>query len=74
MTTLIILTVINIVLAWFFFYRIGKQSVINDLIKAFKEECKNSEAAMEIIYSCKKRIRQLEEKLANTCDGKEAAQ
>lgn len=71
MTTPIILTVINIVLAWFFFYRIGKQSVINDLIKAFKEECQNSEAGMEIIYALKERIRQLEEKLANTCDGKE---
>lgn len=74
MTISIILTVINIALAWFFYYRLGRQSVINNLLKAFKEECKNSEAAMEIIYSCKKRIRQLEEKLANTCDGKEAAQ
>lgn len=74
MTISIILTVINIVLAWFFYYRLGRQSVINNLLKAYKEECKNSKAAMEIIYSCKKRIRQLEEKLANTCDGKEAAQ
>lgn len=65
MTTPIILTVINIVLAWFFFYRIGKQSVINDLIKAYKEECQNSEAGMEIIYALKERIRQLKEKDEN---------
>lgn len=36
MTTPIILTVINIVLAWIVFYRLDRQSVINDLIKAFK--------------------------------------
>lgn len=65
MTTPIILTVINIVLAWFFFYRIGKQSVINDFIKAFKKACQNSEAGMEIIYALKERIRQLKEKDEN---------
>lgn len=74
MVNIIILTVINTLLAWIVFYRLGRQSVINNLLKAYKEECRNSEAGMEIIYSCKKRIRQLEEKLANTCDGKEAAQ
>lgn len=63
--TIILLTVINIVLDWFVFYRIGKQSVINDLIKAFKKECRNSEAGMEIIYALKERIRQLEEKDEN---------
>lgn len=63
MTTLIILTVINIVLAWFFYYRIGKQSVINDLIKA----CKDNED-QRIIIKC------LQERLKNTCDGKEGAQ
>lgn len=62
---IILLTVINIVLSWFIFYRIGKQSVINDLIKAFKEECRNSEAGMEIIYALKERIRQLKEKDEN---------
>lgn len=64
-TPIILLTVINIALSWFIFYRIGKQSVINDLIKAFKEECRNSEAGMEIIYALKERIRQLKEKDEN---------
>lgn len=67
MTTSIILTVINIVLAWFFYYRIGKQSVINDLIKAYKEVCKDNEE-QRIIIKC------LQERLKNTCDGKEGAQ
>lgn len=65
MTTPIILTVINIVLAWIVFYRLGRQSIINNLLKAYKEECKNSEAAMEIIYALKERIRQLKEKDEN---------
>lgn len=59
MTTSIILTVINIVLAWFFYYRIGKQSVINDLIKAYKEVCKDNEE-QRIIIKC------LQERLKNT--------
>lgn len=67
MTTLIILTVINIVLAWFFYYRIGKQSVINDLIKAYKEVCKDNEDQL-IIIKC------LQERQKNTCDVKEGAQ
>lgn len=67
MTTLIILTVINIVLAWFFYYRIGKQSVINDLIKAYKEVCKDNED-QRIIIKC------LQERQKNTCDVKEGAQ
>lgn len=67
MTTLIILTVINIVLAWFFYYRIGKQSVINDIIKAYKEVCKDNEDQL-IIIKC------LQERQKNTCDVKEGAQ
>lgn len=67
MTTSIILTVINIVLVGFFFYRIGKQSVINDLIKAYKEVCKDNEE-QRIIIKC------LQELQKNTCDGKEGAQ
>lgn len=64
MTISIILTVINIVLAWFLYYRIGKQSVIYDLIKAYKEVCKDNEE-QRIIIKC------LQERLKNTCDGKE---
>lgn len=67
MTTSIILTVINIVIAWFLYYRIGKQSVINDLIKAYKEVCKDNEE-QRIIIKC------LQERQKNTCDGKEGAQ
>lgn len=67
MTTPIILTVINIVLVWFIYYRIGKQSVINDLIKAYKEVCKDNEE-QRIIIKC------LQERLKNTCVGKEGAQ
>lgn len=65
MTALIILTVFNIVIAQLFFYRIGRQSVINNLLKAYKKECRNSEAGMEIIYALKERIRQLKEKDEN---------
>lgn len=72
MTTLIILTVINIVLTWIVFYRLDRQSVINGLLKAYKEECRNSEAGMEIIYALKERIRQLKEKDENK--GKENKQ
>lgn len=64
MTISIILTVINIVLAWFLYYRIGKQSVINDLIKAYKEVCKDNEDQRII-------IKFLQERQKNTCDGKE---
>lgn len=63
--TVIILTVINTLLAWIVFYRLGRQSVINNLLKAYKEECRNSEAGMEIIYALKERIRQLKEKDEN---------
>lgn len=63
--TIILLTVINTLLAGIGYYRFGRQSVINDLIKAYKEECQNSEAGMEIIYALKERIRQLKEKDEN---------
>lgn len=48
----------------YLYYRIGKQSVINDLIKAYKEVCKDNEE-QRIIIKC------LQERLKNTCDGKE---
>lgn len=62
---IIILTVINTLLAWIVFYRLGRQSIINNLLKAYKEECRNSEAGMGIIYALKERIRQLKEKDEN---------
>lgn len=49
MTTSIILTVINIVLAWFFYYRIGKQSVINDGLEYVEAEDKIGRECLGIL-------------------------
>lgn len=58
----IIMLVINLVIGAFVFYRCGRQSAYNDLVKAYKREC-------ETVRKLWAAIDMLEQK--NTCDGKE---
>ncbi len=61
----LILTVINVILAWVVWYRLGKQSVISDILKAYEEGCKDN-GEMRVLIAL------LKNKIANSRGGKEA--
>lgn len=58
----IILTTVSLLAASFVWYRLGRQSVIDDLIKAYKKVCRLNECDEFIIESLKNRLKEYEEK------------
>lgn len=58
----IILTIVSVLAASFVWYRLGRQSVIDDLIKAYEHVCKINECDEFIIESLKRRLKEYKEK------------
>lgn len=61
MLTAIVL-ILNTFIGFFVFYRIGRQSVINDLIKAYNDVCRNNEDKQIIIKCLKEQQKNKENK------------
>lgn len=61
----LIVLAINSAIGAFVFYRCGRQSAYNDLVKAYKLECQENDRLWVA-------IEELEKRLENSCDGKEA--
>lgn len=61
-----ILTAINLVLMGVVWYRNGRQSAYDDLVKAYKRACQEN----ALLWAT---IDKLEKRLKNSCDGKEAS-
>lgn len=62
----IILIIVSVLAASFVWYRLGRQSVIDDLIKAYEHVCKINECDEFIIESLKRRLKEYEEKKKNS--------
>ena len=58
----IILTMISVLAASFVWYRLGRQSVIDDLIKAYENVCRINESSQIIIKSLQNRLKEYKEK------------
>ncbi len=56
MTTLItlIVTLVNIILAWVMWNRLGRQSVINDILRAYEVACRLNEEQSRAIDRLKR--------------------
>lgn len=57
-----ILTMVSVLAASFVWYRLGRQSVIDDLIKAYENVCRINESSQIIIKSLLNRLKEYEEK------------
>ena len=57
-----ILTMVGVLAASFVWYRLGRQSVIDDLIKAYENVCRINESSQIIIKSLLNRLKEYEEK------------
>lgn len=58
----IILTIVSVLAASFVWYRLGRQSVIDDLIKAYENVCRINESSQIIIKSLLNRLKEYKEK------------
>ena len=58
----IILTMVSVLAASFVWYRLGRQSVIDDLIKAYENVCRINESSQIIIKSLQNRLKEYKEK------------
>lgn len=58
----IILTIVSVLAASFVWYRLGRQSVIDDLIKEHEKVCRLNECDQIIIKSLLNRLKEYEEK------------
>lgn len=57
-----ILTTVIVLAASFVWYKIGRQSVIDDLIKAYENVCRINESSQIIIKSLQNRLKEYKEK------------
>lgn len=53
---------VSVLAASFVWYRLGRQSVIDDLIKAYENVCRINESSQIIIKSLLNRLKEYEEK------------
>lgn len=58
----IILTLINVFIAGVSYYRLGRQSMFEDLFKRYEEMCRLNECDKIIINSLLNRLKEYEEK------------
>lgn len=58
----IILTLINVLIAGVSYYRLGRQSMFEDLFKRYKKMCRLNECDKIIINSLLNRLKEYEEK------------
>lgn len=58
----IILTLINVLIAGVSYYRLGRQSMFEDLFKRYEEMCRLNECDQIIINSLLNRLKEYEEK------------
>ena len=58
----IILTVINVLIAGVSYYRLGRQSMFEDLFKRYEKMCRLNECDQIIINSLLNRLKEYEEK------------
>ena len=58
----IILTVINVLIAGVYYYRLGRQSMFEDLFKRDEKMCRLNECDKIIINSMLNRLKEYEEK------------
>ena len=58
----IILTVINVLIAGVSYYRLGRQSMFEDLFKRYEEMCRLNECDQIIINILLNRLKEYEEK------------
>lgn len=58
----IILTVINVLIAGVSYYRLGRQSMFEDLFKRYEKMCRLNECDQIIINSLINRLKEYEEK------------
>lgn len=65
----IILTMVSVLAVSFVWYRLGRQGVIDKLIKAYKEVCELNECDQIIIKSLENRLKEYEEKEKESHEG-----
>lgn len=65
----IILTIVSVLAASFVWYRLGRQSVIDDLIKEHEKVCRLNECDQIIIKSLLNRLKEYEEKEKESHEG-----
>lgn len=65
----IILTIVSVLAASFVWYRLGRQSVIDDLIKEHEKVCRLNECDEIIIKSLLNRLKEYEEKEKESHEG-----
>ena len=53
---------VSVLAASFVWYRLGRQSVIDDLIKAYENVCRINESSQIIIKSLQNRLKEYKEK------------
>lgn len=58
----IILTVINVLIAGVSYYRLGRQSMFEDLFKRYEKMCRLNECDQIVINSLLNRLKEYEEK------------
>ena len=62
----VIILAINLVVLGVVWYRVGRQRAYDDIVNAYKYVCQDNERLWSV-------VRTLKDRLANSCDGKEAS-
>lgn len=68
----IILTIVSVLAASFVWYRLGRQSVIDDLFKAYEYECKLNQCNVILIERLRNELKKYEEVTNEVETSKEA--